>query len=618
MVRRLDVDGLRTLAILPVLLFHFGLPGIPGGFTGVDIFFVISGFVVARSIIVDIDQDRFSIARFYFKRIRRLFPALFVTLVVTTIAATILLLPGDLIDYAKSLSATALFGSNFYFWKTSGYFEVDAAVKPLLHTWSLAVEEQYYLFAPLLMAIIFRFGREKWRWFVMPIFVLSLMLSIAAVFLGPTGGYFLLPTRTWELMLGMAIALADRNAPASRPLREGMAFSGLCLIAGGILFIDRNIPYPGWNALFPTLGTALIIQAGIRADPLPLINRILTLPVMVGIGTMSYALYLVHWPIAALTTYRTLQPPTTVSAFIMLGASFALAGIVWRFVERPCMTIDWSAHKKVFVSAALGSALVAATGIALVAGNGWPARYPDLNEPPMATNEGWGGETCFNEDANKRSRWNAAACTRIHGKAGRILLWGDSFSAHYTPGIVQDAARINADVLQYSFAGCPPILAYRSLGRIACQPANEAVFDIIREQKIDTVVLAARWTEASPNIIADLHETIDALKKTGVRVVVIGQSPAFIAKVTRIDYLSGQRSNRARGTWPAKIGAINTVLRKQVKGAEFIDPMRYLCNPATCPYRIGDQYLYNDYGHFSPAGSYRAVHAYFPAGKSSK
>ncbi len=618
MHRRLDVDGLRTLAIIPVMLFHFGLSGIPGGFTGVDIFFVISGFVVARSIIVDFDQDRFSIVHFYFKRVRRLFPALFVTAFVTSIAAAILLLPGDLVDYGKSLSATALFGSNFYFWKTSGYFEADAATKALLHTWSLAVEEQYYLFAPVLMAIIFRFGRAHWKWFVFPILIFSLMLSIAAVFLGPTAGYFLLPTRTWELMLGMTLALADRGAPRQRMMREAMAGLGLCLIIAGIIFISRDVPYPGWNALFPTIGTALIIQAGIRADPLPLVNRFLTLPVMVMIGTMSYALYLVHWPIAALTTYRLLQPPSLMLAMGMFAASFVLAALLWRFVERPCLTIDWSRHRRMFAAAFGGSALMIATGAAFVATSGWPTRYPDFIEPPIATNEGWGGETCFNENPKTRAIWDAKACTRIRGNGKPILLWGDSFAAHYAPGIMADAARIDADVLQYSFAGCPPILAYNSLGRVACQPANMAVLDIIKTHDIDTVVLAARWTETSTGTIRRLPETIDALKKLGVRVIVIGQSPAFIAEVSRVDYLSGQRRNREVGEWTADIGTINTLLKEQIKGAEFIDPMAYLCNAKLCQYRNGKQYLYSDYGHFSPTGSLRAVRAYFPAGRKGE
>lgn len=209
MKHRSDIDGLRAVAVLPVVLFHYGADVFRGGFTGVDIFFTISGFVIARSILSDIRAGSFSVANFYFKRIRRILPAFAALIIATTIAAIIVLLPTDLIDYGTSLAYSSTFLSNVYFWKTSGYFAAPAQTKPLLHTWSLSVEEQYYLFAPICFWGIYRWGRARWLAFLAPLAILSLAVSIASVFTAPTAGYFLIPTRVWELLLGAIVALAE-------------------------------------------------------------------------------------------------------------------------------------------------------------------------------------------------------------------------------------------------------------------------------------------------------------------------------------------------------------------------------------------------------------------------
>ena len=618
---RNDVDGLRAFAVMPVLLFHFGVGLFQGGFTGVDIFFTISGFVIAGSIINDIRAGSFSVANFYFKRIRRILPAFAAVMAVTTIAATFVLLPPDLVDYGKSLNSTSTFVSNIYFWKSSGYFAAPAQTKLLLHTWSLSVEEQYYLFAPICFWAIYHFGRARWLTFLAPFAILSFVTGVAAVFAAPTAGFFLLPTRIWELLLGAMIALASRPIGKRPLLREIMSAIGLALILFGIFAVSDNDPFPGWNALFPCLGTGLIILAGTGKDAddaSPAVNRILSSRPLVWIGLISYSLYLVHWPIVAVVKYLTLGEPTAPEAAIMVVVSIGLAWLSWRFVEQPFRQVSVARRGKAFAAAAcviVGGVLI---GTFVTMLKGVPQRFPDFAEVPIPGIEDWGGDHCFNQDPAKPTPWDPELCTRIHGKNGRILLWGDSFAAHYLPGILRDSARIDADVLQYTFAGCPPVLAYYSYARVGCSEFNRRVLTVIKDEHVDTVVLSARWTDTPLRTLNKLGETITALRALGVQVYVIAQSPQFMADVQHIDYISGNYRRATDASWTISFNpGINRLIAGQTDGATMIDPLPLLCEQTSCRYRDRRTFLYADYGHYSTEGSLRAVQAFFPKGRST-
>jgi peptidoglycan/LPS O-acetylase OafA/YrhL len=615
---RTDIDGLRALAVMPVVLFHFGVSQFHGGFTGVDIFFTISGFVIAGSIINDIQIGSFSLANFYFKRIRRIGPAFAAVMIATTIAATIVLLPSDLADYGKSLVSTSTFASNFYFWKTSGYFAASAQTKLLLHTWSLSVEEQYYLFAPICFWAIYQYGRSSWLLFLTPLAVLSLLVSVTAVFVAPTAGFFLFPTRIWELLLGAIIALSNRSLVRYPRIREIMSGIGLLMILIGIFTLDESDPFPGWNALLPCLGTGMIIQAGIGVEPkaaMPQVNRVLSWPPFVWIGLISYSLYLVHWPIAALVKYLTLSNPTALEAILMLIASIGLAWVSWRFIEQPFRKISLDYRPRAFAAATcviVGGVLIGSS-ISLL--KGLPQRFPNFVERHIEGVEDWGGDHCFNQNSSNPTPWDPQLCTRVRGGNGRILVWGDSFAAHYFPGILRDSARINADVLQYTFAGCPPILSYFSYARIGCTEFNRRVPAIVKDQHIDTVVLSARWTDTPRRTLNKLGETVASLRQLGVRIFVIGQSPQFIADVQHIDYISGNSERPGGAFWAISFNpAINELVASQAGGATMIDPLSFLCERTECRYREGATFLYADFGHFSTEGSLNAVRTFFPAG----
>jgi len=537
-------------------------------------------------------------------------------ILVTSVFACLLLLPQDLLDYTRSLTASSAFISNIYFWKESGYFSAEAHTKPLLHTWSLSVEEQFYIFAPLLVHFIYRFGRQRRALILLPFLISSFALSVIAVFIAPTAGFYLLPTRAWELFLGVFVALANWQGPRARASRELMAAVGGLFILVGMLTLSEGDPFPGWSALWPCLGTALVIQAGNNASAktaAPLINRMLSIRLFVWVGLISYSLYLVHWPIAAFARYELLREPDLFESGVMIALSFALAAASWRFVEQPFRKMSAARTRKVL---AAGAATVFAgvfLGVAGTALRGIPARFPDFEEQQITGSEDWGGDHCFNQKATQPIDWDSRSCTRVHGAHGRILVWGDSFAAQYMPGILRNQENIGADVLQYTFAGCPPILAYYSYARVGCSVSNRRVLSVIREENIDTVVLVGRWTDVPNHTLNTLPDTISELNKLGVRVYVFGQSPQFAIDVQRIDFISGARMRPGTYSWTVFFDRdYNDKLRRLAGKAIFVDPMEYLCRGVSCPYRKDADYYYADYGHFSTVGSTRAVVAYFP------
>ncbi len=594
-----------------MVFFHAGLSAFSGGFVGVDVFFVISGYVIALSLLEDIRHDRFSILAFYERRVRRIFPALVFTFAATWIVAWFLLLPEHFLDFSRSLQASAAFVSNHYFWKNSGYFDNSALLRPLLHTWSLSVEEQFYIFMPIAMFVVARYLRRRWALAFVPVIVASLGLSIYATTNAPTANFFLLPTRAWELLLGVLLAL--RPPPAVKGIvAELLAILGLGLIAFAVLVYTKATPFPGLTALAPCLGAALIIYVG--TSERTSVTRLLSWQPLVWIGLISYSLYLVHWPIVVFTRYVTLLEPTVLHVLAIIVASIALAAFSWRFIEQPFR------HPKARVSRPR-LLTGGVTAMALAAGVGFggamaaraPWRFPDLPMALGATADLWISGTCFLADNPDYRQWDAKKCTRTTGAPVNALLWGDSFAAHYVPGILANAGMMSANVMQYTSAGCPPVIDYYSHARSRCQEFNRHAFEIIRQHDIKIVILAARWTDLESRGLDMIQSTIDALAQAKVDIWLIGQSTEFAAAAWVIDYKKGHGPNGV-DAWPLAIDrGINERLRKVVGGkVHFIDPLDYLCRQEGCAYRQQGRLLYADYGHFSELGSSLAVKAYFP------
>jgi peptidoglycan/LPS O-acetylase OafA/YrhL len=612
---RPDVDGLRAVAVLPVVLFHAGVAGFGGGFVGVDVFFVISGYVITLRLLSDLQEGRFSIIDFYERRVRRIFPALFFMIGLTTVAAWFILLPPNFEDYSKSALATALFGSNIYFWKFSGYFDPSAQLRPLLHTWSLAVEEQYYIFMPIAMYVAYRFLKARWLLVFMPVVVLSFALSIYATTTAPTANFFMLPTRAWELLLGALLVLAPPPAPSRKGIAEAIGLAGLALILYAVFTYTEETPFPGVSALPPVLGSAMVIWSGTAHSTL--VARGLSWRPMVWTGLLSYSLYLAHWPIAVFFRYITLRDPTLLESATIVVASFALAWFSWRFIEQPFrMKGNPFPRKRLFAMAATAMLLVSAVGVAGVMSSGAAFRYPGFEEPQVAGREEWKERKCFIEGDQGWRDWGGKDCFITSGQAENALLWGDSFAAHYVPGIARNASEIPFNVINYTAAGCPPMLSYYSYARPNCQEFNQHALELIKEHDIKAVVLSSRWHSMKSRGLDGIRSTIEALNAMGVRTYIIGQSAEFGANIDLLDYRSGSADTAA---WLTNIDpVVNSELKHYVgTDATFIDPMSFLCKGDICNFKSDGIFRYIDYGHFSTTGATDAVRAYFPIVKEN-
>jgi peptidoglycan/LPS O-acetylase OafA/YrhL len=607
-----DIDGLRALAVLPVLLFHANIPGFSGGFVGVDVFFVISGFLITRIILDELECNKFSIVNFYERRFRRIFPAAFVVLLATSFVCLFLFLPKNLIDFAKSLTSSSLFYSNFYFWKYSGYFESSALLRPLLHTWSLSLEEQFYIFTPIMLLIVFKLFRNKLVYVLMIFFVASLCMSIFMTERGPTANFFLLPTRAWELLFGSIICAFRTPLHISQNVLRLLSYFGILLILTAVLTYSEMMPFPGVTALLPCSGAAFVILASVWSAS-GTVNGVLSSPLMVWIGKISYPLYLAHWPVIVFFRYTVMRGPNLHEAIFLVLLAFVFAVLIYRYVETPVRTHQiLRMRTSLLMSAFCALGVLAISGVVIVAAGGFPHRFPDF-KPWTAERGLWREGVCFYENSSAFTQWKSSDCKLTSANNGqKALLWGDSYAAHYSTGIVKNQSSIPFDVFQYTFAGCPPVLNYRSYARPDCFDFNQNVLRVIKENGITTVVMSGRWVDLQSRGLDGLEDTVKALTRAGVTVYVIGQSPVFPADVNIINFNLG-RAGQTSDSWYSVVQPEINKRLKAYSGTAFIDPTPYLCDvDAKCAYKHQSSPYYSDDGHFTVAGSNRAVAAYFP------
>ena len=608
---RPDIDGLRAIAVLSVVLYHAAVAATSGGFVGVDVFFVISGYVISKSLQADLERGHFSVMSFYERRVRRIFPAMFVMFAATWLVAFMLLLPTYFADYSQSLAASAGFVSNVYFWKASGYFANGANLRPLLHTWSLSVEEQFYLFAPLTLFAVHRWFGRRWALVLGPAAVASLALSAYAARIGPTANFFLLPTRAWELLLGAVLQLRPPAQLKARWVRELIGLAGLALIAWPVFGYTEATPFPGLTAIPPCLGAALLIYVG--ANEGSAVTRLLSLPALVAVGLISYSVYLVHWPIISFATFYTLRAPTPWESAAIVAASLTLGALSWRFIEQPFRHKDFRPSRRALLGGALAAmAAFIALGAVGVLAKGFPGRFPAFHEEQTVGSPAgrWREGVCFLDSNPDIPKWNARACTITPAGHEMALLWGDSYAAHYVPGIEADARNIPYTVLEYTAAGCPPVLSYTAYDRPNCQRFNQNALSVIRRNNVKVVVLSARWVDQQRRGLEQLTSTLTALSRMGVRAYVIGQSPMFTTHVQVIEFRN--RDMKGQKSWPMAFDPdVNAKLRA-IAGPSFVDPLPYMCRGKLCRYVQDGRLLFADEGHLSAYGSVLATPSYFP------
>jgi len=354
---RREIDGLRAIAVLSVILFHAGFEIFSGGFLGVDVFFVISGFLITQILLRDIIRQRFSIISFYERRARRILPALFFVICVTIPAALVLMQPEQLVDYAQSLVAVTFFASNFLFWHESDYFGATSEEKPLLHTWSLGIEEQYYLFFPILLALCWNRGRNFTFWVIVIMTSASLLLTNVVRPIDASANFYLAPTRFWELGVGSLAAFFSERNPTSRS--DLFSTVGLAALIGSMATATDLTPTPSFLTTIPVFGTALIL---LFAKEGTLVARLLSFKGFTAIGLISYSAYLWHQPIFAFSRMHAIEPAP--QAMVLLSIlSLLLAVFTWRFVETPFRNRTKVSSAAIFKYSSVALASLASIGM---------------------------------------------------------------------------------------------------------------------------------------------------------------------------------------------------------------------------------------------------------------
>ncbi len=375
---RADIDGLRAIAVISVILFHIDQHLLPGGFVGVDIFFVISGFLISRSILEDLDRGRFSLVAFYSRRVKRIVPAMAVVVFITTLAAQLLLLPTDTVAQAKSAVWSLLSGANVYFWlfQDTGYFAADTAQVPLLHLWSLGVEEQFYLVYPVLLAAVYSKKRAALVIFGMACAALiSFAVGQYTLSEHPSFAYYSLVTRIGELLIGALVAVTVRrnSIPWLSPIcTQILAIVGLGLMAGSLFGLSGSSGFPGWNAAIPTVGTALVILAGCWHRTF--VGACLSLKPIVYVGLISYSAYLWHWPLLAFTRYGYGEVSLTVGLLLFV-LTMALAWATYLLVEQPARRTRRSTARVFMVQLVMPIGAIGALAMAIATTGGYGCRW---------------------------------------------------------------------------------------------------------------------------------------------------------------------------------------------------------------------------------------------------
>ncbi|MBS0563973.1 MAG: acyltransferase [Proteobacteria bacterium] len=627
------------LAVVPVVLYHAGLSGFGGGFVGVDVFFVISGFLITGILRREIEEGRFSIAGFYERRVRRILPALLALIAACLLAGYFVLLPLPFMDLAQSTLWTLAFASNAWFYRrTSDYFAPTANSEPLLHTWSLAVEEQFYIGFPILLWWVMSRRRNTLA-IIGALVGLSFGLSLFMSVHNPAANFYLAPTRIWELGIGAGLAFLPRLRPVSAALAEAAALAGVAALVFSVTFYTRKTAFPGAAALLPCLGAALVIWAG--GERATVTGRCLSAPLPVGIGLISYSLYLWHWPILVLARLR--FGTDNLSAWETAGAvalALLMAWTSWRFIERPFRLRHGKRARRatVFATAAVAAIAVGLPSATVVIRSGLPGRLPENVQSYLvaAAQKPSDADPC----ANAKPPARLCDIGQPGANDASVLLWGDSHAGALAHGLDLTLRRLGqSGALAYKLA-CPPMLGVERIdGGVVkgCAAFNDQVMaELTRRKDLRTVILYSRWTLSSEGrgewpwallrpvgdetaaggetenftVFRDhFGRTIEAIVATGRRVVIIQGTPNF--SFSPPESLVALQMIGA----PAPVAPDATEIRErnsrtnqvieaatQLGHVVVLDPLPILCDPR-CITELGGRPLYSDSDHLSYAGS---------------
>ena len=649
MKHRREIDGLRALAILPVLFFHAGFTsstldllgvnlgpfdklGLDGGYFGVDIFFVISGFLITGIIVNELHaKNRFSIVGFYERRARRIMPALFTVMLVMIPVAWFLLFSDQYKTFLKSLVSINLFVSNYFFLGKSGYFDPNIDLNPMLHTWSLAIEEQFYVFFPLILWLLWKLVKERyWIPILSVIGIASLVWANTNWYDDPTNNFYLLQFRAWELIAGAiaAIHLSKREKPYSN---QWLSLAGLGLILVAIVgpwkLVHKTMevfPHPGYITLIPIIGSVLVVMF---AGEGTLVNRVLSWKFFVGIGLISYSAYLWHQPLFAFFRLSQLHEPKPWDFLPLMALTLVLAALSWKFVENPFRNRKRFSRKQIFITTALIMALISGFSFFASRANVDESRvslggqsFAQLSER-VTINRGL-DQSCniFQEDAPK--------C--VSGSDPKVLLWGDSYAMHLALGLKASASKVG--FVQQTFSACAPTLgiaqqnpSYGAAFAKKCLKHNDDTLDwLSRHSEIEYVFLGSPWSTVlgedatiynregvvgpgGTQGVEALRETVAAIKALGKKVVLVLATPtnnedhgACVLRAAANNVSSSECNFALKDD---ARHASNQVVADAKTGAPVFWLDGLICPDGTCYAERDGVIIYRDAGHLSREGS---------------
>ncbi|MEO1205640.1 MAG: acyltransferase family protein [Pseudomonadota bacterium] len=606
------IDGLRAIAILPVVAFHAGLAIAPGGFIGVDIFFVISGYLLTSIILRELSDGSFSFWDFYKRRVLRILPAYAAMIIAVGLVGSVILLPSEWRNLGDTMAAASLFVSNFHFWKTTHYFNSDHTAQPLLHTWTLSLEEQFYILLPIALFIIWRFTKPAFPVLIAALVVGPFASSVWGLERFETATFYLLPFRIWEF--GIGALLATQRWPARLPIgvRHLAGVTGLALIVFGIAALDHTSSFPGVNALWPTVGAVLVIASGAGSWT----SRLLSTPPLRFIGSISYALYLWHWPVIVFYKLRFGANLDIFDLSVVLSISFALAYLSTRFIEAPFRTararsqpgqrVVFTGLSSLVVAAVIGLSLSGLIGAlrpvpgAIVKLDAYKT-YPETTDGKRVTS----ADGCMLHDgvADGFQGFDLSRCLSdgVEGKPIYLMI-GDSHATHLMDAL---AKQLSGGTLQRAAAArCTPLLGTPGFAADHyCAHLMRHLFDThIPAAGLDGIILSARWGEAS---LDDLAATAAKLATLTDRIIILGPTVeydgAFPQILARVLWGTGAQASQFRRSLPPDLDARMKTISWPAK-TTYISLIDIICpsGMASCKETThGGAPYHFDYGHYT-------------------
>ena len=629
---RPEIDGLRSIAVLAVILYHAGFSFAGGGFVGVDVFFVISGLLITSIILEDLKEGRFSIKQFYERRARRILPALFVVSTLCLVPAWLWMFPDEFMAFGRSLVGVATFSANIVFWLQTNYFSPDVGRMPLLHIWSLGVEEQYYVLVPLTLGSLWVWLRGNRKALLIPIGitgVASLALAEWGSRTDPGATFYLLHTRVWELMLGSALAVSSRpEAPAEPVGWRANVFSGagfLMILYSIGAFNDKTTRFPSVLALIPTVGAMLVLRFGDRATA---IGRLLSWKPLVAVGLISYSLYLWHQPLFAFARIQSGRQLSTSQASMLIAVAVMLAFVTWRLVETPFRRPGVFSGRVIWAGSLAWMTALVLTGVIFedkqVAQRHFTMKQQEVLSWLAYTEQFklYRQLTCNLGGHQKGSEFAADCISPGPSDASAVIVWGDSYAAAMYVGIAEHSMdRIRG---QLTASACPPLVGFTFKPHPGCPGINEYALKKIQALPHPNVLLGANWTVYSglPGFLESLANTIKILKDMGANPIVLGQSPVWYPSLPEAlakYYESAGDLPRVLFTNQTQpFTAQDDRMEKTAKaaGASFVRILPLLCDREGCQALVVTNGkatpLVWDSGHFTREGSQLVAGLLFP------